>query len=53
MIMTPNGIIEQGTVFNGSQWEILLVYGVGHSFDDMFEITEEPSQLHKFLQNEG
>ena len=50
MIMTPNGVIQQGTVFSGAEWEYALVYGVGHSFDEMFEVTEEPSQWDMFIK---
>ena len=48
--MSPYGIIKEGTVFTGEQWKYVLVYGVGNGFDEMFEITEEPSQWDDFAK---
>ena len=37
LIMSPNGMIEEGTVLTGKQWIDILVYGVGNEFEQMFE----------------
>ena len=39
MIMSPNGIIPEGTILIGEKWIDILIYDVGNSFDDMFEIV--------------
>lgn len=36
-IFSPHGLIKEGTVLTGEQWEKLLVFGVGNSFDRMFD----------------
>lgn len=38
LIMSPNGIIPEGTILTGEQWVNILVYGVGNGFEDMFEV---------------
>jgi hypothetical protein len=38
-IFSPNGIIEEGTVLTGEQWMNVLVFEVGNSFNQMFEIV--------------
>ena len=40
MFMTPNGIIKEGTILTGKQWENALVFEVGNGFNDMFEIVK-------------
>ena len=35
---TPNGIVKEGEIFTGEQWENILVYGVGNGFERMFEV---------------
>ena len=39
MIFPPNGIIKEGTVLTGEQWMNVLVFEVGNSFNQMFEIV--------------
>jgi len=41
LIMSPNGIIEEGTILTGKEWETVLVYDVGHGFDEMFEMIPQ------------
>lgn len=40
-IFTPNGMVEEGTILTGAQWEDVLVYEVGNSFNQMFEVVKE------------
>jgi hypothetical protein len=39
LIMSPNGMIEEGTILTGEQWMNVLVFEVGNSFNQMFEIV--------------
>ena len=39
MIFSPNGIIKEGTILTGEQWIDVLVFEVGNSFDQMFEVV--------------
>lgn len=39
MILSPNGVIEEGTVLTGEQWMNALGFEVGNSFNQMFEIV--------------
>ena len=50
LIMSPHGIINEGTVLNGSQWEFALVYEVGNDFNEIFEVTTEPSQWDELIK---
>ena len=38
MIFSPYWIIKEGTVLTGEQWINVLVFEVGNSFNQMFEI---------------
>lgn len=40
MIFSPNGIIQEGMIFTGKEWENILVFEIGNSFDEMFEIVK-------------
>lgn len=39
LIMSPNGIIKEGTILTGEQWINVLVFEVGNGFDQMFEVV--------------
>jgi hypothetical protein len=41
LIMTPNGLVKEGTILTGKEWEELLVFEVGeNSFDSMFKVVK-------------
>ena len=40
-IFSPYGIIEEGTIFTGKEWQEILVYEVGNDFKALFEIIED------------
>jgi hypothetical protein len=43
LIFTPNGIVKEGLVFTGEQWEDILVYGIGNcGIEAMFDIVDRP-----------
>jgi DNA ligase 1 len=50
MIMTPNGIVKEGTVLTAEEWKDVLVFGIGHDFDGMFELINEPKELPKLFK---
>jgi len=37
LIMSPNGMVKEGTILTGKQWVDILVYDVGNGFKQMFE----------------
>ena len=39
LIMSPNGMIKEGTILTGEQWITVLFFEVGNSFDQMFEVV--------------
>jgi len=39
LVMSPNGMIEKGTVLTGKQWMKVLIFEVGNGFDQMFELV--------------
>jgi hypothetical protein len=39
LIMSPNSMIKEGTILTGEQWINVLVFEVGNSFDQMFEVV--------------
>ena len=39
LIMSPNGMIKEGTILTGEQWINVLVFEVGNSFDQMFKVV--------------
>lgn len=44
MIFTPNGIINEGMILTGEEWDKILVFEVGNSFKQMFELVEDESK---------
>ena len=44
VIMTPNGIVKEGTVLTSEKWKEVLVFGIGHDFDGMFELVDDISK---------
>jgi hypothetical protein len=43
LIITPNGIVKEGLVLTGEQWENILVYGIGNcGIEAMFDIVDKP-----------
>lgn len=43
LIITPNGIANEGLVLTGEQWETVLVYGIGNcGIEGMFDIVDKP-----------
>ena len=38
LIMSPYGMIKEGTILTGEQWMNVLDFDVGNSFDQMFEV---------------
>jgi hypothetical protein len=43
VLFTPHGIVKPGMVFNGEQWQKILVFGIGNcGIDAMFEEIEKP-----------
>lgn len=40
LIMSPHGLIEEGTILSGEKWTEVLVYDVGNDFGEMFEVVE-------------
>ena len=40
VIFSPNGIIKEGKILTGKQWIDILVFPVGNSFNEMFEIVD-------------
>jgi DNA ligase-1 len=44
VIMTPNGIVKEGTVLTTEEWKEVLVFGIGHDFDGMFELVDETNK---------
>lgn len=50
MIMTPNSIVKKGTVLTSEEWKEVLVFGIGHDFDGMFELVNEAKELPKLFK---
>lgn len=44
-IFSPYGIINENTVLTGQQWINVLVYDVGDSFKDMFDIYDNSDDI--------
>ena len=48
LIMTPNGIVKEGLVFSGEQWENILVYDIGNcGIEAMFDIVDKPIEEYE------
>lgn len=45
-IMSPIGLIKQGTILTGEQWTEVLVYDIGNSFKLMFEVVPKTQTYH-------
>lgn len=41
LIFSPYGLIQEGTVMTGEEWQDVLVYEVGNDFKSMFELVED------------
>jgi hypothetical protein len=41
VIIAPFRIIQPGEIYTGEEWEELLLYEVGNSFNEMFEVIEK------------
>ena len=39
--MSTNGVVKEGTILTGEQWEDILIYPVGNDFNQMFELKNE------------
>lgn len=46
MVLSPNGLVPEGTVLSGKEWKNVLVFGVGNSFDEMFEVINDKTGKH-------
>lgn len=43
-IFTPNGIVGEGLIFTGKEWEDILVFEIGNGFNEMFELVVDESK---------
>ncbi len=39
VIYSPNGLIKKDTILTGEQWMSVLVFEVGDSFNQIFEVV--------------
>jgi DNA ligase-1 len=44
VFMTPHGIVKKGTVLTSEKWKEVLVFGIGHDFDGMFELVNDTNK---------
>jgi len=51
-IFTPNGIVSEGMILTAKEWEDVLVFEVGNSFNEMFEIIIENNMTIKQIFDE-